>query len=306
MENIRSLGNIAAFIGGLDDEKLLLNFGKVITAKPNSLAESETVFVEKELQLTTRYYSCSVTVLHFGSIEEAITHFKENNVDEIGALIYRTTEGDDSFQNVKNFLQVWSPEISIMLCDRLNTSSKWGCKVKQFCDTERVEVVEMNPSEETIAELEEYREFYGVNRIMQATYPVASDRLCSTSNDIDEFGEYQCSSSKVLQEKTDVSASEDHLKGSSQSAVPKHQGKPTTNVHLVKPGNLTKDKQPQLEEDNIETNSTAEQLVKIRSKLASMDFGPERQNYAADVMQRILESLGDDFLNDNSSESDDS
>uniref|UniRef100_A0A915PQ78 Uncharacterized protein n=1 Tax=Setaria digitata TaxID=48799 RepID=A0A915PQ78_9BILA len=85
----------------------------------------------------------------------------------VGAVIYIYDGEFRSLEQLKRQMFTWQAEIQVVVCKRLERSVDWSEDLYHFCANEQIELVELDPDAETIEELNECHELYGVPRVRQ-------------------------------------------------------------------------------------------------------------------------------------------
>uniref|UniRef100_A0A0R3RGW0 BZIP domain-containing protein n=1 Tax=Elaeophora elaphi TaxID=1147741 RepID=A0A0R3RGW0_9BILA len=152
----------------LDLTKVIL-IGDVNNNLLGSLLGSEnSVLQEKnELLLDTKYYVARLKLVSLKTVEK-IDEWKVSTPNtNIGAIVYNYDGEFRSIEQLKRQMSIWQAEIQVAVCKRLERSADWSENLYRFCAGEQIELVELDPDAETIEELNECHELYGVSRIWQ-------------------------------------------------------------------------------------------------------------------------------------------
>ncbi|VDM97943.1 unnamed protein product [Thelazia callipaeda] len=135
----------------------------------NSLLANESAErkQKRELLLDTKYYQVTVKLISLRtvmSIDEWRT--SRSNVD-VGAVIYNWAGVFTSLQQLKQQFSDWITDIQVVVCDRSDHLLEWSEDLCRFCASKRIELVELDPDLETVKDLNECRELYGISRIRE-------------------------------------------------------------------------------------------------------------------------------------------
>ncbi|CAG9530087.1 unnamed protein product [Cercopithifilaria johnstoni] len=135
----------------------------------NSLLRNENSMLQQknELLLDTKYYVARLKVISLKTVEK-IKEWKLSTPNvNVGAVIYNYDGEFRSIEQLKRQMSIWRAEIQVTVCRRLERSADWSEILYRFCGGEQIELVELDPDAETIEELNECRELYGIPRIWQ-------------------------------------------------------------------------------------------------------------------------------------------
>ncbi|KAL3997793.1 hypothetical protein ACH3XW_12370 [Acanthocheilonema viteae] len=135
----------------------------------NSLLGNENSILQQknELLVDTKYYVACLKLESLKTIE-MINEWKLSTPNvNVGAVIYNYDGEFRSIERLKQHMSIWQAEIQVTVCKRLERSADWSENLYRFCAGEQIELVELDPDAETIEELNECRELYGVPRIWQ-------------------------------------------------------------------------------------------------------------------------------------------
>lgn len=159
--------DVAFLIGDHDDtiRRFLLELDK-----SDSIVTDYTK--KNALLLDTKYYTAVVQLLSFDTVNEA-SSFDHKNIDaEVGAIICRYN-GEPALASCRPWLQrlsdeipLWQADVQVMVCDRLG-DDPFSRHLRRYCIEEEFELVELDPSQETLQELAQFCEFHGLSRIRQ-------------------------------------------------------------------------------------------------------------------------------------------
>uniref|UniRef100_A0A914VCY0 Alpha-and gamma-adaptin-binding protein p34 n=1 Tax=Plectus sambesii TaxID=2011161 RepID=A0A914VCY0_9BILA len=132
----------------------------------STLPASKSLFDGKvtayELVLDTKYYSSDV---HLCVLTER-TVVSASFAESIEAVVLHFDgASSDAYVQWLPYIKEWDPEVKVLVCDRL--ASSLADEVNSWCLDNEFELVELDPTAETKAELDEYNEVYGVARAMQ-------------------------------------------------------------------------------------------------------------------------------------------
>ncbi|VDK75225.1 unnamed protein product [Onchocerca ochengi] len=144
-------------IGDVNDNLL-----KSLLANENSVSQQKN-----ELLLDTKYYVTRLKLISLKTVEK-INEWKASTLNvNVGAIIYNYDGEFCSMEQLKQQISTWQAEIQVTVCKRLERSADWSENLFRFCAAEQIELVELDPDAETIEELNECHELYGVPRIWQ-------------------------------------------------------------------------------------------------------------------------------------------
>lgn len=135
----------------------------------NSLLENDKSMLQErnELLLDTKYYVARLKLVSLKTIEK-IDGWKVSTLDvNVGAVIYNYDGEFRSMEQLKRQMSIWRAEIQVTVCKRLERLADWSENLYRFCASEQIELVELDPDAETVEDLNEFHELYGVSRIWQ-------------------------------------------------------------------------------------------------------------------------------------------
>ncbi|VDK44535.1 unnamed protein product [Anisakis simplex] len=155
-ENLRSTALLIAD----HDHKV---FDALIGDKSASTSSSKA-----ELLINNKYYAVTIN-LHCVDDLQSLSSCNGDNLatPQIGAIIYKFDGSLEALKELKKKLNLWQADVQIMVCDRLERDAEWTELLTNFCVMEQFELIELNPDQETLLELEEYAELHGIDRIRQ-------------------------------------------------------------------------------------------------------------------------------------------
>ncbi|EFO23991.2 hypothetical protein LOAG_04495 [Loa loa] len=151
-----------------DLTKVIL-IGDVNDTLLESLLEKENSMLQQknELLLDTKYYVARLKLVSLKTVEK-INEWKASTLNiNVGAVVYYYDGEFRSIEQLKRQMSTWRAEIQVTVCKRLERSMDWSENLYRFCAGEQIELVELDPDAETIEELNECRELYGIPRIWQ-------------------------------------------------------------------------------------------------------------------------------------------
>ncbi|KAM3722119.1 ATP-dependent helicase/nuclease subunit [Dirofilaria immitis] len=144
-------------IGDMNDSLL-----ESLLANENSVSKQKN-----ELLLDTKYYVARLKLISLKTVE-AISEWKASASNlNVGAVIYNYDGEFCSMEKLKQQMSIWQTEIQVVVCKRLERSADWSDNLYHFCAAQQTELIELDPDAETIEDLNECHELYGIPRIWQ-------------------------------------------------------------------------------------------------------------------------------------------